>query len=386
MAGLLSLPLLSDLLVIARAGRSRRIRQAPTGDGSGSRLLFLVPAHNESLLVGACVRSLVGMERRHSSSDVVVIADNCTDDTAEVSAAAGATVLDRVDLLRRGKPHAIDWALGQLPVSQYDAVVIIDADTVVDAGFADALSAHAPLRDIAVQAYFGISNERDSWLSLLAGLLTKVRYEGQYLAKSSAELNCPLTGNGMCLGTALLARVGWAPDSLTENWELYARCTARGETIRFARGALLYSQEARTLEQSSTQRKRWQAGRFKVLSDYWRDIVGSKVITWHQKIDALAELSSPGPVLGATFGALGAALLWQLPGGAARVLAIALLLSMLPMVTWTLIVLVKQPNRGAIAVAFLRLPVYIVWRVAVAALALTTGARGVWHRSPRHSP
>lgn len=385
-AGLLLLPLVSDLLVLSRP-RSLRLTRSAASDGEArSRLLFLVPAHNESLLIDACIRSLVGMERRQSSSDVFVIADNCTDNTVEVSAAAGAGVLSRFDETLRGKPHAIAWALTQLPVSRYDAVVIIDADTVVDAHFADALASHAPLRDIAVQAYFGISNERDSWLSLLAGLLAKIRYEGQYVAKSQAGLNCPLTGNGMCLGTALLARAGWAPESLTENWELYARYTARGEIIRFSSGALLYSQEARTLEQSTTQRKRWQAGRLKVLRDYWRDIVGSKRITLHQKIDAVAELSSLGPVLSATFGALAATLLWQLPGVASRMIAVVFLLSLLPMIAWTLFVLAKQPNRGAIAVAFLRLPVYIVWRVVVAALSLTTGARGIWHRSPRHSP
>ncbi len=125
---------------------------------------------------------------------------------------------------------------------------------VVDADLADALAAAGDLRDVAVQAYFGLSNERDSWLSLLAGLLARVRYEGQYRLKALAGLNCPLTGNGMCLGVGLLARAGWAADALTENWELYARYTALGERIRFAPTARLHSQEARTLRQSATQR------------------------------------------------------------------------------------------------------------------------------------
>lgn len=386
-AGVLLLPLLSDLFSLAASARpSRRARGAAGDAAARSRLLVLAPAHDEALLIGECVRSLLAMDRRRTDADVVVLADNCADATGDIAEAAGARVLRRDDPALRGKPHAIQWALGQLPLDRYDAVVIIDADTVVDPRFADELAAHAPLREKGVQAYFGLSNERDSWLSLLAGLLARVRYEGQYPAKARAGLNCPLTGNGMCLGTGLLARRGWAPDSLTENWELYARYTAHGETIAFAPGALLYSQEARTMSQGATQRRRWQAGRWIALRDHWRGLIGSRRIGVHQKIDALAELSSPGPVLGATIAIAGIVVASLLPGTGARVVAAAFLLSLLPMTMWTLAAFVRHPRRGALALAFLRLPLYMFWRVAVAALAILTGSRGGWHRSPRHSP
>jgi cellulose synthase/poly-beta-1,6-N-acetylglucosamine synthase-like glycosyltransferase len=381
-AALLLLPVLSDLAGLA-AGRRKG---AGEGGGARQRLCFIVPAHDERLLIADCVRSLLAMARSRADFDVYVLADNCSDETAAIARAAGARVLERFDAARRGKPQAIQWAMGRLPLAEYDAVVIIDADTVVVPGFADALAAAGPLRDIAVQGYFGLSNERDSWLSRLGGLLAAVRYEWQYPFKARAGLNCPLTGNGMCLGTGLLARAGWAPDSLTENWELYARYTARGETIRFAPDALLRSQEARTLAQSSTQRRRWQAGRSRVLRDYWRALLASRRIGWRQKLDALAELGAPGPVLHGAIAVVAALLLLALPGGAATWLAVAFLLSLAPIVLWTGAALVRSPERGAIALALVRLPLYALWRVAVAALAVSTGRRGAWHRSPRHSP
>lgn len=381
LAAIFLLPLLSDL-----ASAFVRAPGRVGASGVRQRLCFLVPAHNEQLLVGDCVRSLVAMDRDRADADVFVVADNCTDDTPAIAAAAGARVLERHDLARRGKPPALEWAMAQLPLAGYDAVVIIDADTIVVPGFASALAAQGALRDIAVQGYFGLSNERDSWLSQLGGLLSTVRYEWQYPHKVRAGLNCPLTGNGMCLGTGVLARAGWAPDSLTENWELYARYTASGETIGYAPGALLRSQEAKTLAQSSTQRKRWQAGRLGVLRDYWRAIVTSRRIGWRQKLDAIAELSIPGPVLHAAI-ALGAALaLGLLPGTAPRVVAVLFLLSLLPTAAWTAAAWARHPRRGAIALALVRLPLYAVWRIAVAGLALTTGRRGAWNRSPRHSP
>ncbi|MDQ3698085.1 MAG: glycosyltransferase family 2 protein [Gemmatimonadota bacterium] len=390
LAAIFLLPLMSDLAGVAVA-LPRRWRRRPGASGKEAqaarqRLCFLVPAHQERLLVGACVQALVRMTRARADADVYVIADNCTDDTAAIAAAAGARVLERRDLEKRGKPQAILWAMDQLPLGEYDAVVIIDADTVVEPAFADELAATGPLREAATQAYFGLSNEGDTWLSRLAGLLAAVRYEWQYPHKARAGLNCPLTGNGMCLGTAVLARSGWAPDSLTENWELYARYTALGETIRFAPGALLRSQEARTLAQSSTQRRRWQAGRWLALRDYWRPLLTSRRIGWRQKLDALAELSAPGPVVhAAVAGAAGAGLM-LLPGRSAQVLGAIFWISLAPIAGWTAAAWARHPDRGELLVAMVRLPFYAIWRLAVAALAVSTGRRGAWHRSPRHSP
>ena len=388
-AALWLLPLVADVASVCRSGWARRRARAlmDAGDRPGrTPLLFLVPAHNESLLIEACARSLMAMRRGRSDYDVYVIADNCTDDTAAIASATGVGVLKRFDLERRGKPYAIEWALTRLPIDRYDAVVIIDADTVVDPDFADALAAAGPLRDKAVQAYFGVSNEHDSWLSLLAGLLTRVRYEGQYLLKRRTGLNCPLTGNGMCLGTALLARAGWAPDSLTENWELYARYTALGEAIEFAPNARLWSQEARTLAQSGTQRRRWQAGRWGVFRRYGWRILRSGRIGWRQKADALAELASPGPVLHAALAVSAGLLLAALPSVAARVVAAVFALSIVPTLFWTGRAWLRHPDRLTVARAFARLPVYVLWRTWVAVLAFSTGRRGVWQRSPRHIP
>ena len=386
-AALLLLPMISDITSIIGAAR-RRWRLQPTGgnvDRSRQRFLFLVPAHNESLLVGRCVRSLAAMSQDKADFEVFVVADNCEDDTNFVASSAGARVLDRVDLDRPGKPNAVQWALDQIPLTTFDAVTIIDADTTVEAGFADALADMGPLRGMAVQTYNGIANERDSWLTCLGGLLVRVRYDGQFLLKRLAGLNCPMA-NGMTMGTDLLSRVGWASGSLTENWEMYAHWTALGERIDFAHDARLASQEAKSLTQSSTQRRRWQAGRWLVFRQYAGAILRSSRIGWAQKIDALAELSAPGPVLHASIATLLTFALALLPGLLPKALAAAFALSLLPMVVWTGLAVQRQSNRGELIRALARLPFYAVWRVLVAIMAVSTARRGAWQRSPRHLP
>jgi 1,2-diacylglycerol 3-beta-glucosyltransferase len=377
-AALWLLPLIAELLALV----SRRpVAVAPPPPRA--RLLVLVPAHDEEQLIGACVRSLRAMERRHADAEIVVVADNCRDATAARARDGGARVLERADPARRGKPHAIQWVLDQTDLTAYDAVVIVDADSTVTAAFADSLAQMGPLRDKAVQGYFSLSNEAGSWLSRLAGLLARVRYEGQYVLKQRAGLNCPLTGNGMCLGTGLLARAGWAPDALTENWELYARYTSRGERIDYAPRAMLWSEEASSLAQGSTQRLRWQAGRLNALRTYARPLLTSNTIGLTQRIDALAELTTPGPMLHLAGAGILALICGLLPGTTAVILAWAFAASAVPMVVWTARAWRRSDDPAAIAAALTRVPLYLLWRIAVAVAAVVSSRRLAWHRSPR---
>jgi 1,2-diacylglycerol 3-beta-glucosyltransferase len=385
-AGLLCLPALSDgLCLLARRRRATPGRQDASVEPV-ARLLFLVPAHNEELLIAACVRSILEMNYPPVARRVVVVADNCTDATAALAREAGAETLERHDLQQRGKPRALAWALRELPLVEWDACVIIDADSTVDRGFAYGLGGEAPLRDRLVQAYFGTLNESESWLTRLAGVLTRCRYEVTYPLKQAAGLNSPLTGNGMCIGTARLRADGWQAFSLTENWELYAQYTAAGCQIRYAGGARLFSQEAHTLRSGATQRRRWLAGRLSVLRHWGGRLLRSRHIGWHQKLDALCELGAPSPVLHLVFaGAVAAAAVTLLPRPMGAAIAVVALLSLSSLVATTLLVLRRHPERWSVAAAFLMLPVYAAWRAALAGFTLVTLREQRWRKTEHHA-
>jgi cellulose synthase/poly-beta-1,6-N-acetylglucosamine synthase-like glycosyltransferase len=140
---------------------------------------------------------------------VVVIADNCSDRTAERAAANGAVCLERHDTAQPGKPRAIAWALTQVALDRHDAVIIIDADTTVDPGFARALSRAAPLEHKAVQAYFDVANPQDSALTRMAAVLASANFRVAYPLKRRAGVNAPLLGNGMGIGVGVLPAHGW---------------------------------------------------------------------------------------------------------------------------------------------------------------------------------
>jgi cellulose synthase/poly-beta-1,6-N-acetylglucosamine synthase-like glycosyltransferase len=379
----LALPPLAHGLMLLLHPRRPRVPEAARGEPQ--RFLFLIPAHNEEEIIEPCVRSLLAMDYPAGRARVVVIADNCTDRTAEVSRAAGAEALERHDLVLRGKPRAIAWALGHQDLNALDAVVIIDADSVVEPTFARAIEATGPLRDSAGQAYFATLNENDNWLTLLAGVLARARYEVTYPQRERAGLNCPLTGNGMVLGAGLLTERGWNAFSLTENWELYASLTADGVPIRYIRGAKLLSQEVQNLSQGVSQRRRWVVGRRETLRQWIKPLVTSRRIGFAQKADALFELAAPGPVMGGAMAFVIALAGVGLVGGPKGwIIAGTALCSQTPMAFAVLTVLVHHPRPVRVFGAMALLPIYAIWRVGVSLTSLMGSRRMGWQKTRRN--
>src|SRR3954451_6688300 len=135
MAGAAALLLSAYLLLLSLA--AWRSRRPPVAAAPRTRVVVIVPAHDEAALIGRCVGSLLAQGYPRELFDVVVIADNCTDATASIAAAAGARVLVRHNRERRGKGHALRWALDRLLVKvpvPY-AVAVVDADAVADPAF-----------------------------------------------------------------------------------------------------------------------------------------------------------------------------------------------------------------------------------------------------------
>lgn len=378
---ILLLPTLSDLISLVTPARTPE----EAGGGTMPRLLFLIPAHDEELLLERCLRSVLAVDHPPERLRVVVVADNCTDRTAAVARACGGVeCLERADAENPGKPRALAWALKRIRLDRVDGIVVLDADSLVDPGYARALPSADRLRGRVVQGYNDVSNPSESVLTRMAAVFSAVRSLGMNGVKERRHLTIPL-GNGYCLGSEVVRRMGWPAYSICEDWELYAILTAVGVRIENRPGARVRSQEPRSLDQSASQRKRWTAGKIAVLFDRGPEIAASRVIGLHQKLDALGELLSPGPAvhLGVATLLVGTAL-WVNPPGA-FVIAGAAALSLVRLSTYTLAALRHVPEPGRALGAFLLLPAYVVWRLAIQAASLPLAGSGQWIRTARHS-
>jgi len=247
------------LLLVAAA--ARRVPPPVAGEPA-LRLLVLVPAHDEEAGLGACLASLRALDYPVERWSLLVLADNCTDGTAAVAAAAGADVLERTDPARPGKGAALAWALERLAGrADWDALVVVDADCAASPNLLRALEARLRAGAPAVQADDVVANPEASAAAGLRyaafRLINTVRPRG----REALGLSCGLFGTGMALRRDLLARLPWQAGGLAEDAEYHLRLVAAGERAAFAPEAAVTSAMPARLAGSGAQQARWEGGR-----------------------------------------------------------------------------------------------------------------------------
>jgi exopolysaccharide biosynthesis WecB/TagA/CpsF family protein len=283
------------LVGLATAAHRRRRPRRASAAAATRRLLVLVPAHDEEQLVGRCVESVLGQDYPPDLVRVVVIADNCTDATAERAAAAGAEVLVRDQPDFRGKGQALRWALDQLLATSdnFDAVVMVDGDSVADPGLLRGLVAEMESGAEAVQGEYLVLAEPGGRSELRAGAFL-LFHVARPAGRAVLGMGCALVGNGMLFTRALLQRVPWSSFSSTEDLEQTMVLRLAGVVPRFARGAVVRGPAPTAGRAGRTQRLRWEGGRFNVVRTFLLRLVGAAVRTrrW-SLLDAALDLAVP---------------------------------------------------------------------------------------------
>ena len=261
-----------------------------------SRLVVLVPAHNEADFIGRCLETLHFQDYSPDLFEVAVIADNCTDATASIAASMGARVLVRDDPEAPGKGPALRWAMDRLLAQARapDAVVVVDADTVAAPGLLGALASRLEAGADAVQGEYLALPEDDSPGATLraAGFLLfhKVRFSG----RAALGLPCNLVGNGMLLRRSLLEEMPWGAFTSAEDLEYSVDLRLAGHRPVYAHDAALRAPLPSGGRAAGVQRLRWEGGRFHVvrtrLPKLVREIAAGR--RW-SLLDAAVDLAVP---------------------------------------------------------------------------------------------
>jgi 1,2-diacylglycerol 3-beta-glucosyltransferase len=379
---LLLLPTFSELLSFLRPWSWQTpTRTEPT---ELPRFVYLVLAHDEEMLIAGTVRSLLAQDYPAPKRHVIVVADNCSDATARIAREAGAEVWERDDRTQRGKPFAIAWALGRIPLAEYDGLIIVDADCEVTSDYARQLARRGPLRGKVLQPVIGVRNPTETALTRMASVHGMVTHGLAYRVKERAGLNAPL-GVGMCLGTDVLRAEPWSAFSVAEDWELYCILTVRGVRIEPVQEARISAQEAKSLAQSGPQRHRWLAGKVGVLQQYFGAILRSPNLSLPQKLDAVAELTFPGPAVHLGIAGLLAAIAWLAGPPLGALAAAVVLASLIRPVLYTALAIAKDESPARAIAAFAYLPVYTAWRIGPALRSIVASRLTRWVRTERHA-
>lgn len=260
---MLAFPVVVLLIEIVAASLARPI-SAPAIAPRPS-LAVLIPAHDEALGI---VVTIEGIRRQLSIGDrLLVVADNCTDATADLARHAGAEVFERNDPSRRGKAFALDCGLRQLAAAPPEVVVIVDADCVLGIGCLDTIAARAASTARPVQAQYLVdppSGVASPYIQV-AMFAFLVKNFVRPLGLLRLGLPCQLLGTGMAFPWPVLARTELASSEIVEDLVLGLELTRTGHPPLYCPEAQVYSPLPVSRDGQRTQRARWETGHLNVV-------------------------------------------------------------------------------------------------------------------------
>ena len=238
------------------------------------KFMAIVPAHNEENVIKNLVESLKAQDYPEELYDIYVIADNCTDRTAEIAKEAGAIVMKRFDDLHRTKGFALNWFLQQ-KISEnadYDAFCVFDADNIVDKNFLKNMNKKLCQGEEIVQGYRDIKNPTDSWITAGYAIFYWMMNRFYHLARYNLGLSPLINGTGFMVKFDLIKPNGWQTVTLTEDIEFSLINIANGRKLGWATDAIVYDEQPTHFDQSWSQRSRWTVGHLQCMKNYTKDL------------------------------------------------------------------------------------------------------------------
>jgi len=257
--GLLAFAQASYVFIVTIAGFF--VRRPEKGAAPRTRIAVIIPAHNESLLIERTINSIRESYYPEELFDIIVIADNCTDDTAAIAASNGARSLQRFDEEKKGKGYALQMAFESAVEEKwdYEAYLIIDADSIVSEGLLQKVNDYI-LSGFHVLNCVNLIEDSSGTQALenvrIAFVLRNMRNAGIAALGGSA----PLLGNGMVFSRSIVENYGWSAFSITEDREEWAYLYSKGVKTGYIHEAAVVSDMPDTLKDLENPRSRWDTG------------------------------------------------------------------------------------------------------------------------------
>lgn len=225
---------------------------------------ILIPAHNEENSISATLQSCGELNYPKEKYKVFVIADNCTDRTADIVRQNGATCFERFDEEKKGKGFALEWGFKQILPEGYDALVVLDADCQLANHALRIFDNYLKKGEKVLQANDAASNPDSNAMSYAVAIGNLIENRLFYAPKSKLGLAVFLRGTGMVFRREILEKHPWNTHSVVEDVEYTLRLIKNGIKVNFVNEVKVSSEFPATKDQLRVQRERWAGRRVEV--------------------------------------------------------------------------------------------------------------------------
>jgi hypothetical protein len=255
-------------------------------------IAVLIPAHNESSGIIATLNSI--KPQLKTTDRLLVVADNCSDNTAVVALANGAEVIERHNLDHQGKGFALDFGIRHLEKNPSEVVVIIDADCIVEANGLNRIAAYALHHGRPVQALYLMYAKSTNLKSKVAEFAWCVKNHVRPLGYAKLGLPCLLMGTGMAFPWNTISKADLANSNIVEDMKLGIDLSIAGSSPIFYVNTKVTSDFPLASEVQSGQRTRWEHGHLAMILSEAPKLFTQGIIKGNKNLLALAfELSVP---------------------------------------------------------------------------------------------
>ncbi len=292
----------------------------------------VVAANNEANVIAGIASDLAAQTYPSDLLEVCVIADRCSDDTAEIA----RTFVDVAERTQGegGKGAAISWYLEQFPLTDSETLLILDADNRIDADYVAGVASGMDAGPDVVQTYLDVVNPQGSVLATANALTYWASNRMVQLARSNIGWSCDLGGAGMAVTSQALDDAGGFTDDLTDDTALNIRLNLSGHRATWLHRVRVYDEKPTDARSTVTQRARWVRGKRELQRRYgWSLLRAAATQRRAGLLDLAFRLYNPGrsavalvvavlAVLAGVFPAIGLWPWWLLGGIAGVVVAL----------------------------------------------------------------
>lgn len=237
----------------------------------------LICARNEAAVIGDLIDSIEYQTYNKDLITVFVLADNCTDNTAEIAKLKGAKVYSRFNKELIGKGYALQ-ELRQHITEDYpegfDGYFVFDADNILSPNYIEEMNKTFSEGNDVITSYRNSKNYGDNWIS--AGYALWFLRESRYLnnARDLIGTSCMVSGTGFLFSRKIAENINdWPFHTLTEDIEFSADLIVNGYRIAFCPAAEFYDEQPTGFAQSWRQRLRWSKGYLQVFKKYGKRMI-----------------------------------------------------------------------------------------------------------------
>ena len=358
-------------LTLAGCYRQPKAHNAP----DKQKIAIIIPAHNEALLIEETVKHAFAQDYPADRYSVFVIADNCTDNTANLAMQAGAHVWTRTD--NPGKGQALEYAFDMLLKDDWQGFLVIDADSHLSINALDALNNEFSSGAPALQLFDTINNPNDS-MRTLAMQLGMASFNGlRPCGRTALGLSAGLFGNGFALSRSTIETCPYKAHSIVEDLEYHMLLLQNHYRVKLVEYASAAAQMPKTADASSSQRQRWELGRIAMIKHYAGDLFVKTLKGNKWALEALIDIIMP-------------------PASLMAILALAPLLLGYGLVQWVSVALIMMlfihyliaSIRFGSVTGFCKVacyvPWYIIWKTWLVLRTIGKGKNLPWIRTNRH--